>query len=210
VDLSPLSEDIRRRFDEKMAAREVALPASRQAIRSSANAIRAVHRAEWDRAHELMDEARAALDRGEQATAEHPDVHNGGFLQDAQKEYAEARITEALVTGAAVPGPDELRVEPAPYLNGLAEAVGEARRHVLDLLRHGEVDRGEAILEAMDEIYFLLASVDYPDAITMNLRRTTDIARSLIEKTRGDLTGALVQRDLKQALERHMTEGTTG
>ncbi|HYU14928.1 MAG TPA: hypothetical protein VEL05_02605, partial [Candidatus Acidoferrum sp.] len=197
-------------FDEKMAAREVALPASRQAIRSSANAIRAVHRAEWDRAHELMDEARAALDRGEQATAEHPDVHNGGFLQDAQKEYAEARITEALVTGAAVPGPDELRVEPAPYLNGLAEAVGEARRHVLDLLRHGEVDRGEAILEAMDEIYFLLASVDYPDAITMNLRRTTDIARSLIEKTRGDLTGALVQRDLKQALERHMTEGTTG
>ncbi len=210
MDLSPLSEDIRRRFDEKMAAREVALPASRQAIRSSANAIRAVHRAEWDRAHELMDEARAALDRGEQATAEHPDVHNGGFLQDAQKEYAEARITEALVTGAAVPGPDELRVEPAPYLNGLAEAVGEARRHVLDLLRHGEVDRGEAILEAMDEIYFLLASVDYPDAITMNLRRTTDIARSLIEKTRGDLTGALVQRDLKQALERHMTEGTTG
>ena len=210
MDLSPLSEDIRRRFDEKMAAREVALPASRQAIRSSANAIRAVHRAEWDRAHELMDEARAALDRGEQATAEHPDVHNGGFLQDAQKEYAEARITEALVTGATVPGPDELRVEPAPYLNGLAEAVGEARRHVLDLLRHGEVDRGEAILEAMDEIYFLLASVDYPDAITMNLRRTTDIARSLIEKTRGDLTGALVQRDLKQALERHMTEGTTG
>jgi translin len=203
VDLEPLSSDLHRRFDLKMVAREAALVAARRAIRSSANAIRAIHRGEDDEAAKLAEDARSALDAAEEATTDHPDIRHAGFIHDAAKEYAEARLTEAVVRGKDLPAPDELRVSPAAYLNGMAETVGEARRAVLDLLRHGQVGRAEEILQAMDDIYYLLVTIDYPDAITGNLRRSTDVARSIIEKTRGDLTVALVQQDLRQALDRH-------
>jgi translin len=208
MNLEPVSEEIRRRFDLKMAAREKALPASRKAIRSSANAIRATHRGEAEKASQLMAEAGAAIREAVEAVRDHPDVTHAGFIQDAQKEYAEARITEALVAGRELPGPDDIGVEVAPYLNGMAEAVGEARRQILDLLRRGEVGRSEMLLQAMDDIYFVLASMDYPDAITGNLRRSTDVARSIMERTRGDLSLSLVNRDLRDALERHAREVT--
>ncbi|TMK30589.1 MAG: haloacid dehalogenase, partial [Actinobacteria bacterium] len=163
MNLDQISEDVRRRFDQRMEARERALPAARRAIRSCANAIRAMHRYEWDQAHRLMDQAKAAIDEGLSAVHDHPEIRFAGYLQDAQKEYAEARITEAVVTGSGqLPTPEELGVEDAPFLNGMAEAIGEGRRHILDLLRHGEVDRGEAILSAMDDIYYVLVSMDYP------------------------------------------------
>jgi translin len=204
VDLKPLAADIQRRFDEKMAAREKALPAARRAVRSSANAIRAIHRGESEEASRLMKDAAAALREGEDAVAEHLDVRFAGFLHDAQKEYAEARLTEAVIGGSQqLPGPDELGVTPAAYLNGMSEAIGECRRAVLDLLRHGEVARAESLLQAMDDMYYVLVTMDYPDAITGHLRRSTDVARSIIEKTRGDLSVSLVQRDLRDALERH-------
>lgn len=201
-----MSQEFQRRFDEKMRAREIALPSARRAIRSSANAIRAIHRGEFDEAGRLMDEARSALDEGEAAVADHPDVRFAGFLHDAQKEYAEARMTEAVVAGHDLPGPDQLGVTLAAYLNGMAETVGEARRSVLDLLRRGEEARAEALLRSMDDLYDLLVTMDYPDAITGNLRRSTDVARGIIEKTRGDLSVSLVQRDLRNALERHAEE----
>ncbi len=203
MDLEAIADGIRGRFDERMEARERALPASRRAIRACANAIRAIHRGEWERAHRLMDEARTALDEGISAVRDEPEIRYAGYLQDAEKEYAEARITEAVVTGREVPAPEELGVEDAPYLNGVAEAIGEARRHILDLLRHGKVAEGEATLSAMDDLYTMLVTMDYPDAITGNLRRSTDVARSLIEKTRGDLSVARVSQDLHDALERH-------
>ena len=204
MDLDDISDGLRRRFDERMEARERALPAARRAIRSCANAIRAIHRSEWETAHRLMDQAKAAIDEGLEAVRLHPDIRFAGYLQDAQKEYAEARITEAVVTGAAEPPrPEDLGVEDAPYLNGMAEAIGEARRHILDLLRHGKVAQGETVLTAMDDMYYVLVSMDYPDAITLNLRRSTDVARSLIERTRGDLSVAIVSRDLRDALDRH-------
>jgi len=207
VDLDGVSHDLRRRFDERVLARERALPASRRAIRSCANAIRAIHRGEFELAHRLMEEARAAIDEGLAAVAEHPDIRFAGYLQDAQKEYAEARLTEVIVDGARqVPTPDALGVEDAPYLNGMAEAIGEARRRVLDLLRTREVDEGERLLGEMEDMYGLLVTIDYPDAVTLNLRRSTDVARSLIEKTRGDLSIAFVQRDLHDALDRHARE----
>jgi translin len=207
VTLEETSEGIRRRFDARMEARELALPASRAAIRSCANAIRAIHRGELDVAHRLMDEARAAIEDGLEAVRDQPAIRYAGYLQDAQKEYAEAKITEAVVTrAAAIPTPEEIGVEDAPYLNGVAEAIGEARRHILDLLRHGRVEDGESVLTAMDDLYAVLVTMDYPDAITGNLRRSTDVARSLIEKTRGDLSVARVSQDLHDALERHATE----
>ena len=203
MDLDAVSKELRRRFDERMQARERALPASRRAIRSCANAIRAIHRGELDLAHRLMGEARAAIDECLDAVREHPDIAFAGYLQDAQKEYAEARFTEAVVTGSPAPTPEELGVEDAPYLNGVAEAIGEARRHALDLLRAGRVEDGERILTEMDDLYSILVTMDYPDAITGNLRRSTDVARSLIEKTRGDLSVARVSQDLHDALDRH-------
>jgi translin len=204
VNLDDISEGLRVRFDLTMEARERALPASRKAIRSCANAIRAIHRGELETAHRLMEEARAALDEGLEAVRDHPEIRFAGYLQDAQKEYAEACLTEAVVTGAEpLPTPEGIGVGDAPYLNGMAEAIGEARRHILDLLRHGRVADGEAVLSAMDDMYYVLVSMDYPDAITGNLRRSTDVARSLIEKTRGDLSVARVSQDLHDALERH-------
>ena len=203
MSLDELTRAFQQRFDEKTAAREQALSASRSAIRCSANAIRAIHRSDTETASRLMSEARAALDRGLEAVAAHPDVRYAGYLQDAQKEYAEARLTAALVSGGEVPGPDEVGVESAPYLNGMAEAIGELRRHILDLLRTGATERSEELLVAMEDMYSVLVSMDYPDAITMHLRRSTDIARGIMEKTRGDLSLSLVQRDLRDALERH-------
>jgi translin len=203
MDLKPMAEEFQRRFDRKMVAREAALVSARQAIRASANAIRAIHRGDLDEAHRLQEQARSALDEGERAAAEQPDVLFAGFIQDAQKEYAEARLTEAVVGGKDLPSQDELRVGMAPYLNGMAEAIGEARRAILDLLRHGEVQRSEGMLAAMEDMYYVLVSMDYPDAITGHLRRSTDVARSIMEKTRGDLTVSIVQRTLSEALERH-------
>jgi translin len=207
TNLSGFSAAFQREFEAKMRAREKALSASRSAIRSSANAIRAIHRGEFDQARRLMEEAWSSLAAGKGAVREeHPDVYFAGFLQDAQKEYAEARLTEAIVTGAELPAREELEVELAAYLNGMAESIGEGRRAILDLLRHGDVERGERILTAMEDMYHLLVSMDYPDAITGNLRRSTDVSRGIMERTRGDLTITLVQRRLQEALERHADE----
>lgn len=203
MDLNALSEAFQRAFDEKMGAREKALFASRSAIRSSANAIRAIHRGEEKEADRLMQEARRSIESGVLAVADHPDVRWAGFLHDAQKEYAEAQLTRAVIQGNGLPTPDEIGVTVAAFLNGIAETIGELRRSVLDLLRTGDVSRAEELLGTMDEMYFVLGTMDYPDAITGNLRRWTDVARGIIEKTRGDLTTSLVQRDLRDALERH-------
>jgi translin len=203
TDLGSLAGEFQRRFDEKMAAREIALTSSRKAIRASANAIRAIHREEWEEAHRLQEEARSALDIAREALDSQPDVFHAGFVQDAQKEYAESKLTEAVVKGEELPAPDELRVTLPAYLGGMAEAIGEARRSILDLLRKGDVGRSEDILRTMEDMYYLLVSMDYPDAVTGNLRRSTDVARGIMERTRGDLSVSIVQAGLRDALERH-------
>jgi translin len=203
LDLSELARSVQARLDEKNAARERALPAARRSIRASANAIRAIHRLDFDTATGLIEESRASLDEGLVAVQDHADIRHAGYLQDAQKEYAEANLTRSLVRGDDLPTPPDLGVEDAAYLNGMSEAIGEGRRRVLDLLRTGAVEQAEQLLDAMEEMYGVLVTMDYPDAITMNLRRSTDVARSLIEKTRGDLSVAVVQQDLRQALDRH-------
>lgn len=203
LDLEGLTRELHERFDARSAARERAIPAARRSIRASANAIRAIHRGETEQARGLIVESRAALDEGMAAVADHPQVRFAGYLLDAEKEYAEANVTVALIVGRALPGPQELGVEDAPYLNGIAEAIGEGRRRCLDLLRARDVSGAESMLDAMEDLYGVLVTMDYPDAITMNLRRTTDVARSLIEKTRGDLAIAFAQQDMREALERH-------
>jgi translin len=203
MELNEVSDQIRKRLDAKSAAREKGLRSSRQAIRECANSIRATHRSEWELALELADAARRSLDTAQEAMEPFPDIYYAGFLQDAQKEYAEARATFALITDKEIPYPDELNIGDAPYLNGLAEAIGELRRHVLDIMRKGNLERGEQLLAVMDDIYYVLVSMDYPDAMTGGLRRTTDVARSIMERTRGDLSLTLVQRGLTDAIAEH-------
>jgi translin len=184
----------------KNKAREVGLAASRAIIRLSANAIRAIHRGERDEAERLLGEAVRTKDEALAALAPHPDIYHAGFLHDALKEYAEARATVALLSGEALPDPDEIGVEYPAYLNGIAEAVGELRRGVLDRLRQGRYDECEGLLEAMDDIYAGLVTIDFPDAMTGGLRRTTDQTRGILERTRGDLTMAMVQRDAMRGM----------
>ncbi|HVM08989.1 MAG TPA: hypothetical protein VM345_11025 [Acidimicrobiales bacterium] len=187
-------------------AREAGLPACRRTIRSCGLAIRAIHRGETERAAELTAEAGTALREAQAALAPHPSVAFAGFLHDAEKEYAEARLTAALVARAPLEGHDAIGVQPAAWLNGLAEAASELRRHLLDRLRAGSLDDAEHLLASMDDVYELLVTIDFPDAITGGLRRTTDALRAVLERTRSDLTLTLVQARLQRALE----GGTSG
>ena len=198
--LEPIAEQIRLALSAKDKAREKALPLCREAIRHSGNAIRAVHRQEFDQAAELLKAARNLLTEAEQAVTTHGELSNTGFIRDAQKELAEGNITLALVTGKPFPEPAELGVDVAAYLNGLGEAVGELRRYLLDSMRRGDLSRGEELLSAMDDIYSVLVAMDFPDAITGGLRRTTDMVRGVLERTRSDLTLALKQKDLENRL----------
>jgi translin len=185
----------------KHAARERALPKSRHAIRLCANAIRAAHREEFDTARQLVADAGALLRSMAADLHEHLDIFYAGFVADAQKEYTEAALTCALIQREPLPTPEDLGVEWAPYLNGLGETIGELRRYILDRMRLGKLETCESLLSDMDEIYALLITLDYPDAITGNLRRTTDSARGILEKTRGDLTLGVSQARLNVAME---------
>jgi translin len=198
--LDAIIERVRENFGAKHRAREQALGLCRDVIRHCANSIRAIHRGESDTARILLDGARERLVQVREGLAGHTDIFHAGFVHDAQKEFAEASLTVALVGGGSLPTPEELRVEYAAYLNGMGEAVGELRRYLLDSLRGGDVERCERYLSAMDDIYAVMVTIDYPDAITGGLRRTTDVTRGILEKTRGDLTVAARQRDLEQRL----------
>lgn len=188
-------------LDAKHAAREVTLGACRQAIQSCAAAIRAVQREEFERAEQLIADAAAHLARADAAVGRHPDVRHGGYLHDAKKEFAEAHLTLAFVRGDPVPAAATIGVDLPAYLNGMAEAASELRRHTLDCLRADRLDRAEDLLGVMDEVYGLLVTIDYPDAVTGGLRRTTDALRAVIERTRGDLTNALVAARLRAAID---------
>jgi len=198
--LEPIMEGVRHVFADKHGARERALPLCREALRHSANAIRAVHREDFGQAEELIDRARGLLGEAREGLRDHPDTYYAGFVHDAQKEYAEACATFAVIAGRPLPTPQALAVELPAYLNGLGEAVGELRRHLLDRLRGGDIDHCEDILAAMDDIYGVLVTLDYPDAMTGGLRRTTDAVRGILERTRGDFTVSVRQRELERKL----------
>jgi len=199
--LQSIAGEIQQTFSAKDSAREKALPLCRQAIRHCARAIRSVHRQEIDQAEGLLQSAQGLLVEAKEALAAHSDLSHTAFLRDAQKEFAEGMITLALVAGRRLPDPGKLGVDPAAYLNGLGEAVGELRRYLLDGMRKGDLSRGEELLGAMDEIYSTLVTMDFPDAITGGLRHTTDMVRGVLERTRSDLTLGIRQKDLANRLE---------
>lgn len=185
----------------KNQARETTLLAARRAIRSCGTAIRAIHRHEFREARELIAVAAAYLAEADAALDGHPDVRYGGFIHDAKKEFAEANLTSAFVADNAIPSAAELGVEVQAYLNGMAEAASELRRQVLDRLRRDENDEAERLLGVMDSVYGMLITIDYPDALTGGLRRSTDALRAVLERTRGDVTTALVVARMQRVFE---------
>jgi len=199
--LNEIADAARDHFTAKHRAREEALALCRETIRLSANAIRCVHRRDFPAAEERIAKAAANLRQVDTGLADHRDIFHAGFVHDAQKEYVEACTTLAFIAGRPLPTPEDLDVLKAAYMNGIGETIGELRRHLLDSLRGGEVEHCEDVLAAMGDIYDVMATMDFPEAITGGLRRTTDAMRSILERTRGDLTMAAVQRRLEQRLD---------
>lgn len=205
-DLAHAVGEIIARFDAMSTARDAAVTDGRQVVRLAANAVRALHRG--DDASVLLAEARSLLSSIREKTAPYPNIYWAGYVQDAMKEYAEAEITAALLSGTAVPDAPALQVEDAAWLNGLAEAASELRRDTLDALRQDDTSRAEHLLSLMDSVYSVLVTVDYPDAVTSGLRRTTDQFRGVLERTRGDVTMSVRQSRLEHALRE--AEGRLG
>jgi translin len=203
-------DSIAHRICQDLAAKDVArervLPLCREVIRHCGNAIRAVHRQEFDQAKKLLKSARKLLTEAEQSISGYGEFNYVGFVRDAQKEFAEGSITLALVTKNRLPDPEGLGVDAVAYLNGLGEAVGELRRYLLDSMRRGDLSQGEELLSAMDDIYNVLVTMDFPDAITGGLRHTTDMVRGVLERTRSDLTLAMGQKGVVDKLADFSTE----
>lgn len=199
--LKELADAVRPRLEKANGAREKALKVSREVIRLCSVSIKSSHRGQFEEARAVKANAKAMLVELKDMLTDNRETYYAGYVQDAQKEYAEAELTYALINDLDFPGYEELEVEPAAYLNGMAEAVGECRRHVLDQLRKGHLDRVEELLETMDEIFYMLMGFDYPDAVTQNLRRHTDMVRGVIERTRSDITLVRQQKQLEQALQ---------
>jgi translin len=200
ADLESIVEDIRAEFEAKNSIRDAALQRSRTLIRYCANAIRAAHRKDFEESEALLQTASQAAAELVDDLGPFPDLYYAGYTQDALKEYVEARMVQAFVHDGDLPTPGDLGVEAAPYLKGLAEAASEMRRHALDLIRENRLARAEEMLTIMDEVYSQLMTVDFPDAITMGLRRTTDMLRGVVHRTRGDVTTAFRQEMMRQAL----------
>ena len=198
--LRAIADASRQSLAETDTARERALRLSREMIRHCADSIRAIHRGEFVTAHGLIGSASRLVEESEALLQEHPEVYFTGYMQDALKEYVEANAVLALIRDEPLPTPAELRVGAAPYLGGLADTVGELRRFILDRLRRDDFSRCERTLQLMDEIYTILVTMDFPDAVTRGLRRSTDMVRGILERTRGDLTVALRQRRLEAML----------
>ncbi len=198
--LPEIAERIHLALEARTRARDQALAQARKLTRHSANAIRAIHRGEVETADENLNEGRAIFKALRLDLATFPDLYFAGYTQDAIKELAEASITCALIQNLPLPTPEELEVEYATFLNGLAEAAGELRRRCLDILRQGYSQEAERLLGLMDDIYETLVTMDYPDAVTNGLRRQTDVTRSLLERTRGDLTISLREQHLEEII----------
>lgn len=199
--INTIADEIRAILDDTNQVREDAIRLSRETIRLSANSIRASHRESFDEACELKALARAKVEETRELLASKLEIYYTGYVQDAQKEYAESELTYAIVRELPLPRFSDLGVEAPAYLNGLAEAIGESRRHVLDVMRRGDLQRAERILSIMDEVYYILITFDYPDAVTQGLRRQTDMVRGVLERTRADITLLQQQRKLENAIE---------
>ena len=200
--LADVIGEITQQMEAISQLRDGTLSRSRSLIRDCAHCIRAMHRHELARAEEMLAAIRRDAQEMVEPLADFPDLYHTGYTQDALKELVEAHLLYAFITDGPLATPDELAVTGATYLKGLTEAATEMRRFALDLMRQDRVEEAAPFLTMMDEIYSLLVTVDFADAITGGLRRQTDVLRGVLERTRGDLTTAMRQETMRAALRR--------
>jgi translin len=198
--IDEFADEAREHLESIHGDREKAYTTSREVVQAASATIKAVHREEYDAAREQVQRTRELHDRMLAAVDASPVIGYSGFVGDAAREYAEAALVLALIADNELPGPEEIGVDHADWLNGLGDTVGELRRHVLDLIRQDDVEDAEKYLRMMDEIHQTLMSFDYPQAVTKGLRTRTDQARGAVERTRGDLTNALRQSRLEKRM----------
>lgn len=199
--LQTVVDAIREELTTISSLRDRTLAQSRALTRSCAQSIRAIHRHEWSEAEAMLAQARRDAAAMVQPLSATPTVYHAGYTQDALKELVEAHAVYAVVRGQPLPTPAEMFVTGATWLRGMSEAATETRRFVLDLVRRGHVDQVEPLLEFMEEVYSHLVAVDFPDAVTDGLRRYTDVLRGVLERTRGDVTLAVRQDQMRAALQ---------
>ncbi|PJF23446.1 MAG: haloacid dehalogenase [Phototrophicales bacterium] len=201
---STICEALRETLNAQNTARDLAITQSRELIRHCSLTIRAIHRRDWELADSKLIAVREAAEKLKACVADYPDLYYSGYTQDALKEVVEAFATYAMIRDYPLPTPESLGVEPATYLLGIAEAATELRRFILDIMRRNahHSQEAERLLDWMDTVYDELVTFDFPDALTGGLRRQTDVVRSVLERTRGDLTHSLRQQRLQDALAR--------
>lgn len=202
VHIDEFADEARERLEQIHQHREQAYTTSREIVQAASATIKAVHREDYEQAREHVQRTRELHERMMEAVDASPEIGYGGFVGDAAREYAEAALVLGLIGEGSLPGPGEIGVDHADWLNGLGDTVGELRRHVLDLIRHDEVEDAERFLAMMDEIHQTIMSFDYPNAVTKSLRQRSDQARRAVERTRGDLTNALRQSRLERRMRR--------
>lgn len=206
LDLDTIVEKVSQRLSQVEKARDSSYILHREVIKKSGLAIRAIHRGEREKAKDLIEKARVSMKKAVQAITGFKELPITGFMHDAQKEFAEASCTAAIVFNEDLPDPDDLGVSYAAFLNGISEVIGELRREILDLMRLDRGGEGEKYLQAMDEIYSVLVTMDFPDAVTGGLRRSTDQARGILERTRGDFTNYIVSRKTRKTMKSYIKE----
>ena len=187
-------------LDELDLIREEILKVSRTIIRDCSIAIKNVHRREFKEYSEKVNEIQINHNK----LLSLIDINRGEFskyLKTPEQEYSEAIVFHSIITNKDIPSPDELNIIPLNFALGLADVIGELRRYALDNIRNSQIEDLNQILELMDELYSYLFSLDYPSGLTQDLRHKTDQARTLIEKTRGDISISLQMNELKRCIE---------
>ncbi|MHA1150918.1 MAG: translin family protein [Promethearchaeota archaeon] len=187
MNLKKIIADITETLDELDQNREEILKQSRLMIRNCSIAIKSIHRKEMDVYKEKIQEIKNNHEVLLQYINKNRTIFSN-YLKTPEQEYVEAVCLYEVITNKDLSNPAELKVDPINYLLGLADVIGEMRRFILDQIRTGLYDNLDGILERMEEIYSFLFSIDYPKGLTRDLRHKTDIARSIIEKTRGDIS----------------------
>ena len=200
--LKSILKEVKKELAQKDEVRENAQQNMRKATSISKQSILLMHQKKYEKAKKLIDTAKEIISKLQSLAEEYPDVVYTGMFSATLQEYAEAKIFQGLIQEARFVKPNEVNVPVADYVLGLADVTGEYRRLVLDVLREGDAEKGEECLKTMDEIYIELMAMDEAYMLVPGLRRKCDVARRIIETTRGDVT----QEVRRKALENYLKQ----
>ncbi|MHA1985220.1 MAG: hypothetical protein ACW98D_01155 [Promethearchaeota archaeon] len=200
MNLKKAFSEISNLFDTLYNSREKILRISRNIVRDCSIGIKHIHRKEFNLFQEKKKSVEANFETLNRLVSENPGIFTK-FLKTPEQEYTELIVFYSIVNDEDIPSPSELKISPLNFALGLADVIGELRRYALDNIRNSQTNELNKVLESMDEIYTNLFSVDYPVGVTQDLRRKVDVARNIIEKTRGDISLAIQMNDLKQCFE---------